>query len=234
MTAILSDEIICFRLLSDSLSFRSTLSSSDIIYTCNYLTSFYSFLPSIYKKHNLALFLVYIRQQFALTFNSTLDLAIKSKDHLMLQRLFLGPREMFVELYNNVLLTPSDKNFILRYLSNQLLLILDLLSGKQVCSSNICFSPSLPSSNNLSFILSSSDTIPSYVYIVDVSPSDHSFHTPQVFYISTFDIVKSLCTNNINPKTSFPFSPSSISQLRSRFRKEIALYTHYLFSLSPC
>lgn len=205
MTGIFSSDILCFNLISSSLAYHKALVSEDIIYSSNYLTSFYSHLPFSRKQNHLALFLTYIQEPFALTFNNSLDLAIKSRDNLLLQRLFLGPREMYVELYYNTNLSNIDKSVLLHRLSCRISNNLQLITGISFKSSIIC---------EQSFCdLFSSPQPPSHIYVIDPDQN-------LVLYLSVFDIVSSLCSSS-------PFFSDSLkSLLLQRFSKECILYMY--------
>lgn len=72
----------------------------------------------------LIMFLVYADQKgiakFALIFNEELDEAIKNKDTISLKKLLLGPKEMFIELYDNPYLSYEDREFIIRLISREM------------------------------------------------------------------------------------------------------------------
>ncbi|CAH6420818.1 Hypothetical protein HVR_LOCUS1298 [uncultured virus] len=85
----------------------------------------------------LVMFLVYADQsgisKFALTFNEELDNAIKAKDENTLKRILLGPKEMFVELYDNTFLSTEDREFIIRLIAREsfaAILALELIKKK--------------------------------------------------------------------------------------------------------
>lgn len=115
-----------FHLTKHILHSHPRLDESDVFFASNYIASFYS--HSLDKKISISLshdqlvmFLVYADQnslcRFALLFNETLDSSIKSRDTFSLKRLILGPKEMFVELYDNPLLSSSDRSLLIRTIS---------------------------------------------------------------------------------------------------------------------
>jgi len=85
----------------------------------------------------LIMFLVYADQssicRFALIFNEELDNAIKDEDTATIKKILLGPKEMFVELYDNVFLSNEDREFTIRLVSREMFaasMALELLKKK--------------------------------------------------------------------------------------------------------
>lgn len=119
----------------------------DVQYASNYISSFYAHsydalqenpeAENVLNDEQLVLFLVYADQKgigkFALTFNEELDTAIKSKDGISLKKILLGPKEMFIELYDNPYLSNEDREFVIRLISREIFaatLALGLLKKK--------------------------------------------------------------------------------------------------------
>lgn len=121
--ALTDDELTCFYAVRYMLRSHKRLTNDDIDYAANYICSFYSVYADIDEKQ-LIMILTYLNQRgickFALTFNEELDTAIKEKDTISIKRLVLGPKEVFIELYDNVFLHDDDKEFIIRLLSREI------------------------------------------------------------------------------------------------------------------
>lgn len=148
--AATDDELACFHATRYILqSHKSRLSSDDIAYAANYISSFYSHSMDIVQKdpdtenilseEQLIMFLVYADQKgiskFALIFNEELDTAILKKDTISLKAILLGPKEMFVELYDNTFLRNEDRDFLIRLVSREIFalkLTFELLKRKVI------------------------------------------------------------------------------------------------------
>ena len=145
--AISDGELAYFHAARYILRSHSRLNDDDIQYASNYISSFYSHSHNIiYETPNadnvltdpqLIMFLVYADQtgicKFALTFNEELDSAIKTKDNTAFKRILLGPKEMFIELYDNTFLSTEDRDFITRLIAREsfaIMLALELLKKK--------------------------------------------------------------------------------------------------------
>jgi hypothetical protein len=110
---------------------HKNLNAKDLQYATNYISSFYSYSQDQLRENpsatnyltedQLIRFLVYANERdigkFALTFNDRLDSAIKSRNNTALNELLLGPKEMFLELYNNPYLANQDREFLIRLMS---------------------------------------------------------------------------------------------------------------------
>jgi len=145
--AISDNEIAYFHAIRYILRSHKRLNEDDIQYASNYISSFYSHnynivqdsaskIPSGFDSQ-LIMFLVYADQngicKFALIFNEELDNAIKNKDDITLKRIILGPKEMFVELYDNSFLSTEDRDFITRLIAREsfaIMLSIELLKKK--------------------------------------------------------------------------------------------------------
>jgi hypothetical protein len=150
--AISDSELAYFHATRYILRSHKNLNDNDIQYAANYISSFYSHSynvlydnphisrdsPSnILTDPQLIMFLVYSDQRgickFALIFNEQLDTAIKNKDNIAFKRILLGPKEMFVELYDNTFLSTEDRDFITRLIAREsfaLMLAIQLLKYK--------------------------------------------------------------------------------------------------------
>lgn len=142
--AISDTELAYFHTIRFVLKTHKYLNDNDIDYASNFICSFYSHshdnLSSgslLLTDDQLIMFLVYSNQRgickFALIFNEELDNSIKSKDDTKLKRILLGPKEMFVELYDNTFLPPDDRDFIIRLIAREsfaTVLLIQLLKQK--------------------------------------------------------------------------------------------------------
>ena len=145
--AMSDSELACYYAVKYVLRSHKQLTEEDVQYASNYISSFYSHSYDIIQENpdtenvlndeQLLLFLVYADHKgigkFALTFNEELDSAIKSKDTISLKKILLGPKEMFIELYDNPYLSTEDREFIIRLISREMFaatLALGLLKKK--------------------------------------------------------------------------------------------------------
>ena len=129
--AMTDDELACFHAAKFVLRSHTQLTDLDRQYAANYISSFYSYskeqlelnLTKYLNDENLVRFLVYANRRdigkFALTFNEQLDTAIKNRDDISLRALLLGPKEMFIEVYNNPYLSNEDREFLIRLISRE-------------------------------------------------------------------------------------------------------------------
>jgi hypothetical protein len=269
--ALSNDEIACFHILKYSLSTHKNLSEKEIIRTSNYICSFIFDKKQTLKVENLSKFdsltqfVTYSDQtgicKFALSFNKKLHEAIKSKDFSLLKKLFLGPKEMFVELYDNRYLSPSDKDFLIRLVSREMvsyeslfdklkLKIINIEDIKHKCSASSYFELSHTKNKNTMFSLTSNcynevciqdsrnlneDDVLSIMSKYEKPPS--SFYTidksskSQTPQMYCFDTLELIASLPINPKTGEKFSKYSLNIINQRFSKEIKMYKRY-FELS--
>lgn len=131
--AMTDTELACFHAVRYILRSHKRLTDDDIQYASNYISSFYSHsrdeleinpnADNLLNSEQLVMFLVYIDQRgiskFALVFNEELDASIKAKDTVSIKKLLLGPKEMFIELYDNPYLSNEDREFISRLISRE-------------------------------------------------------------------------------------------------------------------
>jgi hypothetical protein len=132
--ATTDDELACVHITRYILNSHKQLTTDDIGFAINYISSFYSYSLDILKDNpdadniltedQLIMFLVYADQRgickFALIFNETLDLSIKNKNTTELKNLLLGPKDMFIELYDNTFLRNEDREFTIRLISREM------------------------------------------------------------------------------------------------------------------
>lgn len=145
--AMTDSELACYHAVRYILRSHKQLTEDDVQYASNYISSFYAHsydalqenpeAENVLNEEQLVLFLVYADQKgigkFALTFNEELDTAIKSKDSVSLKKILLGPKEMFIELYDNPYLSNEDREFVIRLISREIFaatLALGLLKKK--------------------------------------------------------------------------------------------------------
>lgn len=145
--AVSDSELACFHAVRYVLRTHKNLTDDDVQYAANYISSLYSHsldiladnpeADNVLTDDQLAMFLVYADQtgiaRFALIFNEELDTAIKAKDNAALKKIVLGPKEMFVELYDNTFLSTEDRDFITRLIAREsfaAILLLELLKKK--------------------------------------------------------------------------------------------------------
>lgn len=144
--AINDNELACYHLVQHSLETHKSLSSDDIQYAVNYICSFFSYSHDILKQNpiishqipfvkntipnnlltldQLLMFLVYADQtgtsRFALIFNEDLVSIIKNRNNNLLRQILLGPKEMFIEIYDNPFLSVENTDFLIRLVSREI------------------------------------------------------------------------------------------------------------------
>lgn len=145
--AVTDGELAYFHATKYVLNSHKNLTEKDIEYVANYMGSFYDHsirklekdpnADNILTDDQFILFLVYSDKhgigKFALTFNEELDKAIINKNSTELRKIIVGPKEMFVELYDNTFLTDEDKEFIIRLLSREMyaaMMVFNLIKQK--------------------------------------------------------------------------------------------------------
>ena len=238
-------ELACFHAVKYILHTHKSLSENDITYSANFISSFYALRENVLTDDQLVMFLVYADKsgicRFALIFNEELDTAIKNKDRTGLKRLLLGPKEMFIELYDNTFLSNEDRDFILRLIAREsfaMMLALGLLKKNSEsftanvvtittkCYDEVCIQDSkLLEDDPERAVMSKHEKPPESVFTVDKPKSSR---TPSVYCFNTLDLIKAVTeTVPINPKTGEPFSDYSLKVIRDRFRKEINMYRRY-------
>lgn len=254
-------ELSCFHAVKHILQSHKSLLPDDIHYATNYITSFYTYsqgliegdptATNVLNDTLLTRFLVYINQcgigKFALIYNKYINDAIKQRDDLLLKRLLLSPKEIFVELYDNPYLSQEDEEYLMRIVSREMyamLLFLGKLRKKLAnnedidnselslyCLDEVCIYDSKILADDLARAEMSKYETPSpLTYTVDKSSSTSS---PQVYCFDTMTLI-SIMTEEppINPITGEPFSEFTKDLLNKRFHKEISLYRRYA-ELSP-
>jgi hypothetical protein len=238
---------------------HSDLSSEDIQYASNVISSLFSENDEKFSINQLLLILVYMDQtgicKFALTFNQELDKVIKNKDQQSLLMLLMGPKELFIELYNNPYLLDTDKENIIQLLETAktaLYLLFTLIQRKiinmemvpdPICTdeTQITFEENeewtelttkcydevcLQESSALNGLLSKYNQPPSYVFTIDKSASAQ---LPQIYCFNLLELIDAVTkTPAYNPKTGRTFSDLTLKIIEQRFRKEIALYKRFL------
>lgn len=204
-----------------------------VIYSVNYLTNLYNHIKTnniVTNKLNcnrqLALFITLSDEvsigKYAFCFNQELRNAINNKNITLLTNLFLGPKEMFIEIYNNEYLLYSDKRILItnlaKCMTKNIMCVLncgyDRENREKYCSCND------------SDILDKYEgvNLEKYIYVPDITENN-------LVYINIFDtvsLVESLSNNcSINPKTKKPFTKSVSDCLTTKLRKEISMYKKY-------
>jgi len=248
--AITDNELACFHFVHHILQSHKNLTLDDIHYASNYISSFYSYSlntpissPPLLDDTQLIMFLVYSDQngicKFALIFNEELDTAIKSRDDILLKRLLLGPKEMFIELYDNAFLSSEERDFIIRLISREsfaIMLSIELFKNNpfdinsnntsSICYDQVCFQDAkILDDDYVRATMSKYEKPSSSVFTIDKSPYSN---TPNIYCFDTLDLISSVTEPlPINPKTNQPFSSYSLNLINQRFHKEIAMYRRY-------
>ena len=264
MTSITDEEVTCFHMVKHVMKFHKQLSPEDVKFASNYICSFYNYTKSLSKspfdEEKLLLFLTYANQKgvckFALTYNSSLDRAIKSRNKTELKNLLTGLSEYsFVELYDNPFLSEADKKAIERLLVREffstkltLSLVKEKVFNADLIDDNcneVSYEEERDESGNLvslskecyetvciqdSKVLGCSQ-IDGCLIKHDRLPS--KVYTvdgtePQVYCFDTLELIDAV-TNKTpsNPITGQPFTQYALKLIDRRFHKEIALYRRY-------
>lgn len=264
--AMSDEELACFYAIKFVLCSHTRLSKEDIEHATNYISSFYIYSrneensdeENIITEDHLVQFLVYTNQRgigkFALIFNDKLDFAIISRDNIFLQQILFGPKEMFVELYDNPYLFTEDYDFMIRLISREMyamtlllkqfrekilnLEIIDdtcqskgenqesIVTIAAKCYDKVCLQDvKILESDSIRVEMSKYETLPNTVHTVDKSKNSM---TPQVYCFDTIELIASMTENiPVNSRTKEPFSEYSLKVIGRRFHKEIALYRRY-------
>lgn len=246
--AVNNDELACFYAIRHVLKSHKSLTEDDIKYAANFISSFYSDsrdklrqnsgIKNILTDSQLLMILLYSDKKricrFALIFNDELDDAIKSRDSSMLKRILLGPKEMFVELYDNPLLSNEDKDFIIRLIAREsfaLMVTLEFLKKEIItdddvinvatkCYNNVCIKDGqILYDDDSRAVMSRYETPPESVFTIDKS---------KIYCFDTLELISEVTEEiPINPKTGNKFSDYALKLIRNRFNKEINMYRRY-------
>lgn len=228
--ALNNTELTVFHMVSHILHGHARLDLNDIQTAANYISSFYIYSqqydPGLLPLDQLIMFLVYADQssicKFALLFNTELDRAITTRDEPRLKSIITGPREMFVELYDNPFLLTADREFMIRLVSREIFamnLTFELVKHKLTKLEPIetfCHSQTTISSRSPNHMTSlttrcydevclqdaqilEEDSIRGTMYRYERVPSTiytvdkpGSAHTPQVFCFTTLDLIAAM------------------------------------------
>lgn len=254
---ITDEELACYHAVNFVLASHRKLNNENIKYACDYICSFYSSSCNLldeelrnilFTNELLIQFLVYANltgiAKFAITFNKELDNAIKSQNNTALHNLLLGTNEMFVELYNNILLTRTERDFIIRLVSREIFamnLYFNIVKNKimnctayekyddidlrdkeilDICYEEVCMQDGRILDN---------DYTESLISIYEKIPNDFMMLDNGKIY--KFDLFKILDTiesgNNLNHITNTLLSEKSLKSIYNRFAKEIKMYKRY-------
>lgn len=132
-TTLSPSELACFHLVRHVLRTHPELTDTQITWGANYICSFYAYSQEALvlapgpgarlTSEQLIQFLVYADQtgisRFALILNLALDQFLQNQNQTELNQLLLGPKEMFIELYNNPFLEEADQDYLIRLLSRE-------------------------------------------------------------------------------------------------------------------
>lgn len=242
-------EYVCYTLMKYVLSNNNSLTSDDIIYASNLVTTLYDFsykYPQSFglTQEKLLLLLTLSNQlnicKFALAFNERLIHHIKSRndDSLVdfIENIHYG---YFVEIFDNPYLEDCDKSLLIKLIDIEYKSISAIYNEFSLCEgltcnfydrcyNDICINECVTSGcSAIEGILVQANKIVDTVYIIDKS-SESS--TPEIF---CFDLL-SLCfimneDNPVNPKTDDFFHEFSLNCIQNRFRKEIAMVRRFIF-----
>lgn len=156
VTALSDNELAYFHHIKYVLRSHKQLTENDINYASNYITSFYSYshhISHLNSRNNqvldneqLNIILVYADQKgigkFALIFNEKLDVSIKTRNNTLLKSILLGPKEIFIELYDNPYLSDDDREFMIRLISREMFAMtmsIEMLKRRDsVFTDNVC------------------------------------------------------------------------------------------------
>ena len=144
--AVTEQELSYFRTARYILRSHDTLTEKEITTGASMIASIFASTTGVDIDDiddQFGLFMVYADRKglgkFALTYNEELDEIIRSKMNLLLQQILFGPKEMFIEIYDNDYLTEEDKSSLLRVLSREMVGAVKFLESIRSRSSDLDF-----------------------------------------------------------------------------------------------
>ena len=240
--AVYPEEVACYKLTRYVFDGHQRLTSSHKQFIANYVTSYLAYSrkcrDSTFDRKQLALFLTYSYQQglgrLALTFNDELDLAIGHYDTITLHRLLTGPKEMFVEVYDNSHLNSLDREYCLRSLGYEIHVFHSVLNSNiddnveqllHACHDDVCsYDSALLQRDPIRTIMARNEVLPQNIHIVD--ETEQGQFAPYEFEL--IELLDSVTADPpINPQTQRRFSSYSLNLIQHRLHREIALYSRY-------
>lgn len=256
-----SSLLVCFKAVREALGTHSGLSEKEIDFGVNTLCSLYR--EKIVTLDQLALFLLLSSKttytgNFALSFNHDLDNALHQENYDLLRLLATGPKEIFVELYDNPRLNQIERYSIVRIMSREYNALRSaLMQGLQnssplslsyvgtggvdslytECYRNICLRESEERTGRFSAIEAEfllAEGVPQKVHAIDHPPKTLS---PRSYCFTFHEIMNILANQNqqvtVNPRTGEPFAPWALKMITDKFSKEAAMVQRYDEQLHP-
>ena len=174
---------------------------------------------------------------FARCYNDFFDDAIKQKNEKIIKNMVLDINEsVFFELFNNKLITDTDKIEILSIVNSELLALksaIELAINKSdVITPILIGEKSLYYAEyvKLKFIetgIHISPLIQTQIYLTDKVAG---CRTKNIFIFDLFTLLSEINVKNINPKTQGPFSTELYDAIKSKYEIELKLIARYLKS----
>ena len=255
--AIPREKILQKSIVEQSLHSHDALTDDDISYMINLVLNLdisnkklTNIILHIYKLTNTG--------RFSLTFNTKLDIAIKNRDRdKIINLITISSNEAaWPELYDNQELDNEEIENILSLTNKEYFAILNSIqtasssdfenilpcvtkqdeiisydkegiyynSLYSKCYKNIC----LYESEQIGKIISTSGIIPSVAYLTDFNKSGQN----KKYCFKMMELIERFARNDYtNSKTGTRFSDRTISQVISKFGKEIKMYRRYLSNI---
>jgi hypothetical protein len=227
------------------------LSEADTTYAARILTDYFFGSGSQYIQR----FMVFAENtglcKLCLTFHDNLHRAIVSRNTSQLQNLASAAEVYLPEIYNNPFLDTQDRQQIDQILTAEYADVVNVInrlktSGCAELPTKICLADQIQSNtgvrnvtvdtncydsvciseqSNIETIFATANRPGETIYTVDTTPTGDY----QRYCFKLLDLLPLLTQSNpINPQTGQPFSSDTLNILKSRLRKEIAMYRRYI------
>lgn len=247
--ALPRDKLIARSMLISALKTHPSLTVEDIRYFVNDFSikklknkQLADLILRIYKLTNVG--------RFSLTFNQDLDSHIKSRDSDRIEILIkvAGNECAWPEVYDNLLLTPEEKQSIEKMALREYFSILNTLETADPADDLDNIIPCTVSVDNIIGIGENTNVYSQCYDHVCISEAQQSgkiisfkSEIPQVAFVADqterycfplLDLIKQLAENNyVNAQTNKKFSDITLTQLLLKYEKEIKMYRHYIDTL---
>lgn len=237
---------LCYRGVYEALSTHQSLTREDIEYAQNTLCS------HLTSHDTIALFILLANRntttgRFSLFFNKVLDECIVSRNSERLIKTAAGPKENFVELFENPLLTALERETVEKVMNLEYRAMLSaVVNGERrrehhvkrlspYDEESLVYQVSDASSSlygkcysDVCFLENDEEAIPmtSTIMVLD-QPEDKLLR--YLHCIPLLDLIEAFSRERpINPQTGRPFSSATTSLIMEKYAKEIKMYKYYL------
>jgi hypothetical protein len=227
--------VIKYNVINEILSTHN-LSDEDRKYGITFIGSleftediFYKFISYVNKKSFIGL--------YAHQYNDFLDNSIKKRDDKVLKSVILDVKdELFFELYNNKLITETDKQQVLRIMSyeyNATRSCIQHAIAKSDIQSNILIGENCLYHQELIKNLKADKGIaifPGYVGVIHLIDIVEGSKRPKIFTFELWELLNIIINQNLNPQTGKPFSTEVYENIKKKYDLELKLIFRYLKS----